>query len=176
LKALVPDKEIPMKRVLYASLSLVVCFILAGCAAETDEGLISDTINMMSSATTQISNIKSKVKVATDKAKTENKTTVDLADAVEATKRLKAVSEDAMLLKRKVELKRSSITDEEKKSYAEKQRDQLNAAFTELLKQKVELQKQLVETEKLGANFKAEVDKLRERIREAESPFENIAR
>jgi chromosome segregation ATPase len=165
-----------MKRVLFAGLSLTMCVVLAGCAAETDEGLISETVDMMNSASGQISNIKSKVKAATDKAKTDNKSTVDLSDAVEATKRLKAVSEEAMMLKRKVELKRTSITEEEKKSYAEKQKDQLNAAFTELLKQKVELQKQLVETEKLGANAKVEVDKLRERIREAESPFENIAR
>jgi len=165
-----------MKRVLFAGFTVVFSFILAGCSAESNEGLISKTITMMDNATVEIGNIRSSVKSATDEAKDQKKATVDLTKAIKAADSLKKVSEEAMDLKRAVERERSKITPEEQKAYAEKQRDQLNTAFTALLKAKVELRNQLAATELLSANAKVEIEKLREKIREAESPFESIAR
>lgn len=165
-----------MKRVLFAGFALLFSAILVGCTAETNEGLITNTITMMDNATTEIGNIRSRVKDATEEAKGQNKATVDLTKAIKAAESLKKVSEEAMILKRKIEQERTKITEEEKKNYAEKQKDQLNSAFTALLKAKVELRKQLADTEQLSANAKVEVDKLREKIRDAESPFESLAR
>jgi len=52
----------------------------------------------------------------------------------------------------------------------------LNAAFAELLKQKEELRAALAKAESLGPNAKSEVKLLREKIVEAESPFEALSR
>jgi predicted nucleic acid-binding Zn-ribbon protein len=130
----------------------------------------------MDNATTEIGNIRTSVKSATEEAQKQNKSTVDLAKAIKAAESLKKVSEEAMNLKRRIEQERNKITDEEKKEYAAKQKDQLNTAFTSLVKAKADLRKQLAETEQLSANARAEVEKLREKIRDAESPFEQIAR
>jgi predicted nucleic acid-binding Zn-ribbon protein len=165
-----------MKRVLFAVSAFALSFGLVGCGSDSHEGLITNTITMMDNATAEIKNIRNSVETATKEAIAQNKATVDLTKAIKASENLKKVSEEAMNLKRRIEQERSKITDEEKKQYADKQKEQLNTAFTDLLKAKVALRKQLADTEGLSANAKVEVEKLREKIREAESPFESIAR
>jgi predicted nucleic acid-binding Zn-ribbon protein len=163
-----------MKRFLVCSASLLLSVLFVGCNTDTHDGLVSDTIHMIGIAGTEVGNIKSRVTEATEKAKAGKK--LDLADAIEATKKLKDTGDEAQKLKRKIEQVRAQISDEDKKGNATKHKAKLTAAFQELLTQKEQLRTALAEAEKISPSAKTAVKDLRDKIVEAESPFEALSR
>src|SRR5450755_364278 len=110
-----------MKRLLVLACTFLLCGFLAGCSTDSREGLIEDTINMVAEAANDVSNIKSRVNDAIKKAD-EKGTKLDLTEAGKAADQLKKLGEEAQKIKRRIELDRASITDEDRANYAEKKR------------------------------------------------------
>lgn len=160
-------------RLLMVGITVVMCGMLIGCGSDTHVGLISDTIGMIDLAGTEVGNIKSRVNEAVKKVEEGKTAKLDLSDAFKAADKLKSTGDQAQIIKRKIEQVRSSITDDERKTMAAEQRGRLSEAFKGLLKQKEQLRQALEAADKINEK---EVDKLREKIREAESPFEALAR
>jgi predicted nucleic acid-binding Zn-ribbon protein len=163
-----------MKRLLVFFGAFVLCSLFAGCGSDTQEGLVSDTIQMIGLAANEVANIKTHVEGAVKRHEDGKK--FDLADAIEATTKLKEAGDQAQKIGRSIAKVRAQITDEERKINVQKHKGKLNAAFAELLKQKEELRAALAKAESLGPNAKSEVKLLREKIVEAESPFEALSR
>lgn len=163
-----------MKRLLVFFGAFAFCASLAGCGPETHDGLVSETIDMIERATNKVANIKTQVEEAVKRAEDGKK--LDLADAIKATTQLKEAGDDAQKIGRRIANVRAQITEEERKSNALKHKPRLAAACTELLKQKEELWAALAKAESLGPNAKSDVKILREKIVEAESPFEALSR
>lgn len=159
-----------MKRIWILGPALVVCG-MSGCAGETREGLVTEVILRMNTASSDVSLITAKVNEATDDAKKGKP--LDLAEAAKAAEKLKETGTDIVKIKQRIDMVRGSITDEEKKDYAENQKGKLNDAFRNLLEQKEKLRTALTAAE---AFDKAKVDELRKKIVEAEGPFEQQAR
>jgi hypothetical protein len=67
-------------------------------------------------------------------------------------------------------------TDEEKKEFAERHRGRINNAYSDLLKAKKDLNDELQKAEAIDADARKKVEELRTKIREAEGPFETLAR
>jgi hypothetical protein len=164
-----------MKRFLVVSGVFLLCGLLVGCSSDTREGLVKETITMLDAAATDIGIINTKVKAAVEVSKTEGKK-LDLTEAMGATKKLKETGDQAQLVKRRIEQVRAQITDEERKAYAKSLKNELNAAFAALLKNKEALRATLAEAEKLGTQAQGAVADLRAKIVEAESPFESLSR
>ena len=163
-----------MKRLLVCFGGFVLCAILAGCGSDTHEGLISDSIANVRLAANKVADIKTRVEEAIKRHEDGKK--FDLADAIDATTKLKEAGDQAQKIGRSIAKVRAQITDEERKINVQKHKAKLNAAFAELLKQKEELRAALAKAESLGPNAKSEVKLLREKIVEAESPFEALSR
>jgi len=163
-----------MKRLLVFFGTFVLCSLFAGCGSDTQEGLVSDTIQMIGLAANEVANIKTRVEEAVKRHEDGKK--FDLADAIDATTKLKEAGDQAQKIGRSIAKVRAQITDEERKINVQKHKAKLNAAFAELLKQKEELRAALAKAESLGPNAKSEVKLLREKIVEAESPFEALSR
>jgi hypothetical protein len=163
-----------MARLLFFFGAFALCALLAGCGSDTHEGLVRDTIQMIGRAANEVGNIKTRVDEAVKRAEDGKK--LDLADAVEATTKLKQEGEKAQEIGRRIAKVRAQITDEDRKINAANYKPKLNTAFAELLKQKEELRAALAKAESLGPNAKSEVKLLREKIVEAESPFEALSR
>ncbi|MSQ95945.1 MAG: hypothetical protein EXR98_15515 [Gemmataceae bacterium] len=160
-----------MKRLLMFGGFVAFCLSLVGCGGDTNERLITDTIARMGLAATEVGNIKARVDDAIVKAK-EGKV-LDLADAIEATVKLKETGKDLQKLKQRIEELRSQVTKEDQKIFAENQKTKLNAAFRALLDNREDLRKVLLEAETYN---KTEVAKLREKITDAEGPFTSLSR
>ena len=163
-----------MKRLLVCFGGFVLCAILAGCGSDTHDGLVSDTIANIRLAANEVGNIKTRVEEAIKRHEDGKK--FDLADAIEATTKLKQAGDQAQEIGRRIARVRAQITDEERKLNVPKHKTSLTAAFGELLKQRDELRAALVKAESLGQNAKSEVKVLRDKIVEAESPFEELSR
>ena|ERR1051325_4444269 len=166
-----------MKRSLVLGSALILCSMLVGCAPDTKEGLISDTIRLMGEASTNVGNITARVKEAVAKAKGPPLKKLDLSDAMGAAKTLKETGEGASRISKRIEKVRAQVTPEEQKAYFEREAGRLNEAFKELHKQKNDLQVQLAIAEKLEGSAdhnRLQVQNLRDRIRDAESPFEAL--
>jgi hypothetical protein len=165
-----------MKRFLVLCGAFFVSSLLVGCPSETRDGLVSDTIQRIELAATEIGNINSRVKEAIKQAETDNKK-LDLTAALAAATKLKDTGDEAQKLKRRIEQVRSQITDEDRKAYAQKHKDALNVAFTSLLKKREELRLTLADAEKLHVpGAQVAVKEFREKLVEAESPFEALSR
>ncbi len=166
-----------MMRCVWVGCALVFCSMLVGCGGESHEGLINDTITQMDAAGTQVGHIKNRVNDAVKDFESGKSPKLDLTEATKATEGLKKAGEEFQNLKRKVEQKRGSINDEDRKAYAANQKDKLNNAFKTLVDRREQLRKALEQAEevKLGAG-KGAVHDLRKKIVEAEGPFEALAR
>ena len=164
-----------MKRFPVLVCTFLVCGILVGCGADSKEGLIEDTVNMVQEAANHVSTIKSKINEAVKKSE-EKGTKLDLTDAGKAADQLKKHGEESQKLKRRIELQRGSVSDAEKKEYAENKRSRLQSAFEDLVKKRDELNKVLAKAETINQAAKKAVEDLRDKIRDAESPFESLAR
>lgn len=164
-----------MKRVLLLCGAFLFSSLVVGCGTESRDGLVSSTIQLIELGATEIGNINSRVKEAAKLAETEGKK-LDLTLAIDATKKLKDTGDEAQKLKRKIEQVRAQISDEDKKGNATKHKAKLTAAFQELLTQKEQLRTALAEAEKISPSAKTAVKDLRDKIVEAESPFEALSR
>ena len=166
-----------MKRFPVLCGALLFCSI-CGCGGETYEDLIKDTIARINEAATDVGSIRAEVKKAIEK--TEGGKPLDLKAAIKATEALNKTGKDTQLLKRRIEQIRANVDDSQKKANAESQRGKLNAAMTELLKQKADLAAVLAEAERLPPdrvpNAKQAVADFRAKLIEAESPFEALSR
>lgn len=157
--------------------TLALCFVLTGCGSDTHEGLIKDTIQAMDTAGSEVTAIKTKVADAVQKFEKNESTSLDFADAMKATEKLKKVGEEFQKIKRRIEMVRGTITDDQKKKYAEDTKLRLNDAFKSLLTSREQLRKSLEQAEALNnGQFKTKVADLRKKIIEAEGPFESLAR
>ena len=165
-----------MKRLPVLVCTFFLCGFLVGCGTDSKEGLIEDTINMVQQAANDVGNIKSRVNEAIKKVD-EKGSKLDLADAGKAADQLKKLGEEAQKIKRRIELDRASITDEDRQTYADNKRGKLASVFGDLIKERNDLNKALDKAEKSNIpNAKKAVNDLREKIRDAESPFESLAR
>ena len=166
-----------MMRLLAAVSALLVCTLFVGCASETHEGLIKETISAMGTAANDVKMIKNRVDDAIKKVEKGDTTKLDLTEATKLTEKLKGTGEEFQRIKRKVEQVRSLVSDDDRKKNAESSKGKLNDAFKDLLDQKEQLRQALEKAEKAQAqNAKAAVDDLRKKIVDAESPFEALAR
>ena len=163
-----------MKRFLVLSGAFLFSGLLVGCGSDSRVGLVKDTTSMIERAASNVGNIKTRVDEAVKEASGGKK--LNLSEAIEATKALKDTGDEAQVIRRKIEKVRASITDEDKKSYAQSEKKNLKSAFEDLSKQKDQLRVALADAEKLPGNAKIEVKALREKIIEAESPFEALSR
>ncbi len=166
-----------MKRSLVFGITFFLCLALVGCGSDSKEGLIADTVRLIDLAATEVGNIKTKVKEATDKSNDTRKK-LDLADAMSAAKKLKETGEVANQINKRIEkVRQKPISAEDKKANADNERERLNTAFANLHTKRQELRVELAKAEGLDVpNAKDEVQKLRDKIRDAESPFESLQR
>jgi hypothetical protein len=166
-----------MKRFLVLCAALLPCVFLVGCESDSRAGLIKNTALLLDNASAKVGDIKSRVTDAIKAAEKDNKK-IDLSEAIEATKGLKEVGAAAQELKRGIDKVRLEVSDEDRKAYAVRDKDTLSNAFAGLLKQRTQLNEELVRAENIknGQNNKVVVDELRAKIIEAESSFEAIAR
>ncbi len=162
-----------MNRFGFIGLSLFLCAMLVGCATETRENLVIDTIKRLDLAATQVDNITAQVKKATDAVEKGEKKTLDLTEASKAADTLKDTGAKIVEIKQRIDMVRSSITEDEKKIYAENQKGALTKAFKTLQERQLELRTALAAAEK---HDKVKVEDLRKRITDAEGPFEAQAR
>ena len=165
-----------MKRFLVLGSAFLLCGMLIGCGTDSREGLIDDTIGMIETAATDVGNIKTRVNEAVKRVQDGKDPKLDLDLAMKAADQLKKIGEESQKIKRRIEQERATITEEERKTYTEKKRERLSAAFGTLQKRHTELNKALADAEQLSASAKTEVEKLREKFRDAQSPFESLAR
>ena len=164
-----------MKRLIGYCGTVALCIFLSGCGSDTHEGLVSATVNLMNQAGQEVGIIKGKVTDAIAKSNEGKK--FDLTDAIDATKKLKETGDDFQKLKRRIEQIRGQITPEEQIENAKKYRAKLADAFAGLAKERAELSATLQEAERLpAANARVDVKNLREKLTEAESPFEALSR
>lgn len=165
-----------MKRFLVITVGLILCGFLSGCSSDTNEDLIKNTINLMTTAAGDVNNIKQRIDEAIKTANESNKN-LDLSYAVEATKKLKETGDEALRLKRAIEQRYTKASDEDRAGYVASQKGQLNAALTDLTKKRAELAASLDEAEKYrGGAFDKAVQDLRDKIVEAEGPFAQLSR
>ncbi len=160
-----------MKRLWMLGVAFLLCGMLAGCGTETRAGLVTDTIQRINQASSEVGLIASKVKEATDDAKGGKK--LDLAKAGEAADKLKQTGVKIVEIKQRIDQVKATITDDEKKEYAKDQQENLNKAFKTLLQNQQDLRDALAAAETLD---KAKTDDLRKKIVEAISPFEAQAK
>lgn len=162
-----------MKRFGIVSFAFCLGAMLVGCATETRENLVIDTIKRLDLAATQVDNITAAVTKATDAVEKGEKKSLDLTEAGKAADTLKDTGTKIVEIKQRIDMVRSSITDDEKKTYAENQKGQMAKAYKTLLDRQTALRSALAAAEK---HDKVKVDELRKRITDAESPFEAQAR
>lgn len=160
-----------MKRVRILGVAFFLCGIMVGCGPETREGLVADTIKRMELAASEVGNITSAVETATKAAEEGKK--LDFTEAGKAAEKLKETGTKIVEIKQRIDIVRASITDDEKKTYADSQKESLNKAFETLLKRKTKLHEALAAAEQYD---KLKVDELRKKIVDAESPFAAQAR
>jgi fumarylacetoacetate (FAA) hydrolase family protein len=161
-----------MKRILVLLSTSLFCVILTGCSSDPRGDAIKGVVNLMNGAAGDVKSITTAVDSAVEKHKKEN-TPLDLSEAITAAKGLAARGKELQ------EIKVSQIdhfkpaTEDEKAELAEKYRVRINTAVVDLVKEKTELNKVLQKAEAID---KDKVEELRTKIREAEGPFEALAR
>ena len=152
--------------------TFVLCGLLVGCGNDNREYLVTQTVSLMNEAATATDGITSSVKDAVKKAG-DDKNKLDLSAAVKATEPLKDTGKKLQEMKQRTENLRGTISEEERSENADEYRNKIVSSLQELTKAKDALQVALAEAEKLN---RKEAEKLRVKIREAEGPFEAVAR
>ena len=146
---------------------------LVGCGGDTREGLVTDTIQRMGIATSEIGLITEAVNKAVDDVKNKKTKQLDLTEAKKLAGKLKETGAKIVEIKQRIDMVRSQITDSERQQYAESQQEALNTAFRKLLEAKTAYHTAMTAAE---AYDKAKVEELRKIVIDAESPFEAQAR
>jgi len=164
-----------VRQLLFVAGVLAFCGLVPGCAGDPREDAIQNIVARMNDAATEISGIKDEVKKAVDKHQ-KNKEPLDFEGAIEAAKKLQKTGEEMQKLKVTRVDQAGASTDEEKKEFAERHRGRINNAYSDLLKAKKDLNDELQKAEAIDADARKKVEELRTKIREAEGPFETLAR
>ncbi len=165
-----------MKRLFQAGGVLAFCIFLAGCGGESREGLISDTIGMMNQAAKELDDIQKAVAAASKEAADKN-ARLDLKAAYKAADKLKDTGDKTLELKARIEIVKLQISEQDRESYAESKRAELNEAFKNLSAKNDALRKTLKATDELTVpNAKQDVEELRKKVAWAVSPFEALSR
>ena len=165
-----------MKRFLVLCAALVPSLFLVGCESDARIGLIKDTTLLLGNATGKVSDIKNRLAAAIKTAEETGKK-IDFTEVTDSLKGLKEVGGQAQILKKNIDQVRLEVSEQDRKAYAEKERNNLSTAFAELLKAKKQLNDELTRAETIqdGKNRPA-VSDFRAKLIEAESPFEALAR
>jgi hypothetical protein len=163
-----------MKRTLVLLGTFGLCGVLSGCASDPQGDAISNVIQKMNDATGDIESIAKEVDSAVKKQEKEQKA-IDFAEAIKMAKNLEKTGKELQKLKVEQITNLKPPDEEAKKEHAQQFRSRINVAFNSLLQSKAKLNEAL---QKASANpdNKEKVDDLRTKIREAEGPFETIAR
>lgn len=155
---------------------LGLCMILTGCGSDTREGLISDTINMVNQAGTEIDVVQKAVDSAMKESKTKG-TKLNLAAAIKAADKLKQTGDNTLQIKARIDMVKSQLTPEDQQANADKMGGEITGALKNLETKQNALRKTMAEAEKLDVpDAKRAVEELRKKLTIAESPFEALAR
>ena len=161
-----------MKRILVPLSTMLVCAILSGCSGDPRSDAVGAVVGLMNGAAGDVKSITTAVDKAVDKHKKEN-VPLELTDAIAAAKGLAETGKKLQEIKTNQIDHIKPATEEEKVELAEKYRSSINSAVTALVKAKTDLNKALQAAEAID---KDKVEELRTKIREAEGPFEALAR
>lgn len=165
-----------MKRLAGLAAALVTCGLLAGCGGESRADLVNTTVQMMRDAAVQMGSVTKQINTAVEKSKKEGGgKQLDLSAAIKATETLRKTGDNAQRIKAKLEEQRDSITEAERKRLHENEElvRNVNDAYSQLVKEKRDLEKALVEATAIDRRA---TERLRDKIREAVGPFESLAR
>jgi chromosome segregation ATPase len=170
-----------MKRFVLVVSAISLCCFLSGCTADSHEGLITSTIDILDKAAQEVGNITTSVdKAVTNfkKGRDEGKQVkLDLTEAKKAAEKLKVTGEELQKVKRQIEQIRGSLTEEQKRANAKNKQPGLNDVVKTLLKKQEELRHALAVAEEVNPPAsRGEVGELRKSIIDAESPFEAAGR
>src|SRR5437879_4865408 len=139
-------RSLSMKRILAPVGAFLLSILLVGCGTDSREGLIEDTARMIGQAATEIRNIDKRVNDAVAKS-SEKGTKLDLTDAMKAADQLKKAGEEAQKIKRRIDIDRGTVTEEDKEKYSKTSAEKLQPEFEELLKRRNELNASLQKAE-----------------------------
>jgi outer membrane murein-binding lipoprotein Lpp len=167
-----------MRKLLLPLGMLVVCGI-AGCSEDPNDGLISTTISRLNQTTQALEEVNKSLKDAVAQAKNTNQP-LDLVPIGKATDRaseIKQLAQDLQRIKAQVDVRKESITAEQREEYAKKYK----ASFQQALQNLDVAQKNLEATLREGdavANpeGKSALEKLRETIKESLNEFEVLTK
>jgi hypothetical protein len=161
-----------MKRILVLGGAFLFLSMVSGCSSDPQSDAIEGIDQLMGAASGDIGNIGSEVEKALKKHDKE-KAPLDLTEAGKMANKLKETGEKLQQLKVK-QIDKVKVADtEEKDELARKYKTRITTAFTELLDAKKKLNEKLLQAENID---KDKVEELRTKIREAEGPFEAMAR
>jgi len=164
-----------MKRMLVLAGTVMFCGLFSGCSGDPREDAITGVVNLMNAAVGDVNGVKKEVNKAVEKSKKEN-APLDLGEAIKLTKGLEDTGKKLHEYKaRRVDTIKAA-DETEQKELADRKRGMIQNAFNELVKAKTDLNQALQEAAGIGDDAREKVDELRSKIREAEAPFETIAR
>jgi uncharacterized lipoprotein NlpE involved in copper resistance len=145
---------------------------MLGCA-ESHEGLIRETIQMIDQGGVDVANITKEVKAATEYATEKQLNKLDLKLAEKATEKLKLTGDKTQEIKSRIAKLGSSISEDDRKQYAKNNAESLNTSFKKLIANMKELRDALDAAERIDP---VAVSAFRKKLVEAEGPFEAQAR
>jgi hypothetical protein len=161
-----------MKRLAVLLSTFLFCALLSGCSSDAQGDAITNVINQMTSATGDIGNITIEVDKAIAKHERDN-SPLDLTEAAKITKKLEETGKNAQKVKIDLVDKVKVIDKDEKDELASRFKGQVNTAFTGLIEASKKLNEALKKAEAIDSQ---KTEELRARIREAEAPFQALAR
>jgi hypothetical protein len=161
-----------MNRILVLLGTSLFCVILTGCGGDPRGDTVGAVVGLMNGAAGDVKSITTAVDKAIDKHKKEN-VPLELTDAIAAAKLLAETGKKLQEIKTNQIDHIKPATEEEKVELADKFKQRINTAVGDLVKEKTELNKSLQRAEAID---KDKVEELRTKIREAEGPFEALAR
>jgi len=163
-----------MKRLLVTLGTILFCSALSGCSGDPQSVAIANVIDKMREASGDIGSIAKEVETALKKQEKENKS-LDLSAAITATTKLESTGKNLQKIKVEHINNLKPIDDDKKQELAKDFKQRINNAFTELVKEKANLNEQLQKAS-VNPENREKVEELRTKIREAEGPFETLAR
>lgn len=161
-----------MNRILVLLGTSLFCVILTGCGGDPRGDTVGAVVGLMNGAAGDVKSITTAVDNAIDKHKKEN-VPLELTDAIDKAKGLAETGKKLQEIKTNQIDHIKPATEEEKVELADKYKQRINTAVGDLVKEKTELNKALQRAEAID---KDKVEELRTKIREAEGPFEALAR
>lgn len=161
-----------MKRLLLLCGAVVFCGILSGCSSNPQADAIAAVQARMGDAANNIKNIADEVDKAVKNYEKDPKVGLDLTEAGKLTEALKETGKKAQEIKVK-QIEQIKVADADKEELRKEYETTIRNAFSELVKARDNLNKSLQKAEAIDS---VKTDELRTKIREAEGPFETLAR